>query len=74
MSLDYKITRARSTAWLAFTAQLRSVLVFPNPSSNFRSSICDEAAPEAATEEGHVILCDACFAAHEAGAEIVGNE
>ena len=75
VTADCKIIEAKETAWLEpFTAQLRSVLVFPNPRSNFRSLICDEAAPEAATEEGQVILCTPCFAAYKAGAEIVPDE
>jgi hypothetical protein len=75
VSTDYKITEARRTAWLEpFTAELRSVLVFPNPSSSLTSFICDEAEPESATEEKQVILWSGCFAAHAAGAEIIGTE
>ena len=70
-----KITKAEKTNWIVLRSQ-QSVLVFPNLSSGLGRPhstgwICEEAAPEAATEEGHAILCDACFAAHEAGAEVV---
>jgi hypothetical protein len=63
-----KLTRAKETEWIVLRSQ-QSVLVFPDIS--FTGWICEEAGREIATEDGHAILCDACFASYGAGAEIV---
>lgn len=75
--MDYKIIKANRTEYLLpVYLQLRPVVVEPNLSygrgPHFTSWICEEAAPQAATEERLVILCDACFSAQKAGARIEG--
>src|SRR6266849_245901 len=70
ISID-KIIKANRTEWIVpHSTQPRPVLVFPNSGpGHFTSWICEEAAPQRATEEGQIIVCESCHAALAAGAE-----
>jgi hypothetical protein len=47
----------------------------PNLRSGINESwICDHAAPQASTEEGQIIVCEACLEALDAGARIVKEQ
>jgi hypothetical protein len=74
--MEHNVVKAEKAEWLA-PPSTKPVLVFQNP--NLRSGIneswiCDHAAPQASTEEGQIIVCEACLEALDAGARIVKEQ
>jgi hypothetical protein len=68
------IVKANRDEWIAPvpTNPTRSVILEPNPNTGpFEGWICEHAAPQAATEDSQIIVCDVCLAALDAGAETV---
>jgi hypothetical protein len=70
-----KIVKANRTESIApYSAQPRRVLVTRNYSPDlgpfFQSWICEHAGPQKATGEEQVILCNSCYGALNAGADI----
>jgi hypothetical protein len=76
-----KIIKAKRDEWIAPVSTKTpppSVLLFPNenfgPGESLDGWICDHAAPQAATAEGQIIVCERCRDAMNAGAEIVKDD